>query len=104
MVIYNKHLQKKFEVNIGYYKIKSGKFKIGGKNGFGKEYDLDKEELIFEGEYLNGNQILFQLINGCSKVTELNFYNNIEFEGEYLNGQRHGQGKEYHSDKEGKKI
>ena len=34
----------------------SGKHKIGGKNGIGKEYILHTMRLIFEGEYVNGKK------------------------------------------------
>ena len=39
MIIYNKKLQKIFGFDINYYK-KRGKYKIGEKNGRGKEYNL----------------------------------------------------------------
>ena len=51
-----------------------------------KEYD-EYNNLIFEGEYLNGKR------NGKGK--EYNENAIIIFEGEYLNGQRNGKGKEY---------
>ena len=56
MIIYNKELQKKVDVDIEVYKKKSGKYKIGEKNGKGREYILNSDELIFEGEYLNGKR------------------------------------------------
>ena len=78
VAIYNKELQKMLSVNIEDYKELSGKYKIGEKNGKGKEYILTTNELIFEGEYLNGRR------NGKGKE----YYNNgkIKIEGEYLNG------------------
>ena len=51
----------------------------------GKKYDRYIDELIFEGEYLNGKR------HGKGKE----YWEDIEFEGEYLNGKRHGKGKEY---------
>ena len=48
------------------------------------------ENLIFEGEYLNGKT------NGKGK--EYNYFENLIFEGEYLNGERNGKGKEYNYD------
>ena len=57
MVIYNKELQKKLLFNIEDYKRISGKNKIGDKNGKGKEYILNTNILIFEGEYLNGKKM-----------------------------------------------
>ena len=38
LIIYNKCLQKYFDINIDNYKKLSGKYKIEGKNGKGKEY------------------------------------------------------------------
>ena len=46
LLIYKKHLQKKFGIND--YKKISGKYKIGQKNGKGKEYLLKNNYLIFE--------------------------------------------------------
>ncbi len=60
-----------------------------------------------EGEYLydikwNGkgydknDNIIYEFINGNSKVKEYNDYTGeLYFEGEYLNGQRNGKGKTY---------
>ena len=87
MIIYNKELQKKLGIDIEEYKKKSGKYKIGEKNGKGKEYILNTDKLIFEGEYLNGKR------NGKGK--EYNRFGELIFEGEYLNGERNGKGKEY---------
>ena len=80
MIIYNKQLQKMFGVNIQDYKKLSGKYKIVGKNGKVKEYTLNTDKLIFEGEYLNGKR------NGEGKE----YYDDgkLKYEGEYLNGKR----------------
>ena len=88
MIKYNKELQKEFLVNLKDFKKISGKYKIGEKNGNGKEYTLDTNKLIFEGEYLNGKR------NGEGKE----FYYNGEkrFEGNYLKGKKNGKGKEYY--------
>ena len=108
MAINNKQLQQKFGLDIQYYKNKSGKYKIGKKNGIGKEYELDSNELIFEGEYLNGKKNgkgkeyytdVYQgkYLNG--KIYKKEYYsrkNKLKFEGEYLNGKRNGIGKEYY--------
>ena len=56
MIIYNKELQKICSIDIKDYKRKSRKYKIGGKNGKGKEYDYWNRCLEFEGEYLNGER------------------------------------------------
>ena len=58
---------------------------INGK-GFLKECDKYENDVLFEGEYLNG------LRNGKGK--EYNEYGILIFEGEYLNGER-WKGKEY---------
>ena len=51
LIIYNKQLQEILHIDIGDFKKLSGKYKIGEKNGKGKEYLLDKDDLIFEGEF-----------------------------------------------------
>ena len=74
MIIYNKKLQKLFEVDIEDYKKISGKYREGKKNGKGKEYDLKTNRLLFEGEYLNGKK------NGKAKEYQDN--GKLKFEGE----------------------
>ena len=71
MIIYNKQIQKKLGVNIEDYKKKSERYKIGGKNGKGREYSLYSDNLIFEGEYINGKR------NGKGK--EYNFIDDLKF-------------------------
>ena len=51
--MYNKQLQKRLSVDIEDYKKASGKYKIAEENGKGREYKLNTNKLIFEGEYLN---------------------------------------------------
>ena len=51
VIIYNKELQNKLNVNIEDYKKMSGKYKEGKKNGFGRVYELETNKLIFEGEF-----------------------------------------------------
>ena len=86
MIKYNLELQKLFQIEIGDYETISGKYKIGERNGKGKEYNINGG-LKFEGEYLNNKR------SGEGKE----YYNNgkILFEGEYLNGQK-WNGKGYH--------
>ena len=111
IIINNKKLQNKLEINIKNYKRISKIYKIGERNGKGKEYLKHNDELVFEGEYLNGKrngkvkeyyyngQLIFEgeylngKRNGIGK--EYNNYGELKFEGEYLNGQRNGKGKEY---------
>ena len=80
MIVYSKEFQKMCLKGIKNYKAKCKKYKIGGKNGNGKEYIINTNILIFEGEYLNGKR------NGKGKE----FYKSgkLKFEGEYLNGKR----------------
>jgi len=85
MIIYNRECQKMVLVDLKDYKKLSGKYKIGGKNGKGKEYNI-KGKLTFEGEYLNGKR------NGKGKEYD---YGKLVFKGEYLNGERIGKGIEY---------
>ena len=90
MIIYSKELQKICLIGIEDYKNFSRRYKIGEKNGKGKEYIIKTNTLIFEGEYLNGRK------NGKGK--EYNYDGKLKFEGEYLNGIKNGKGKEYYHD------
>ena len=87
IIIYNKKLLNKLNVYIENYKKISGKYKTGGINGHGKEYLIDTNILIYEGEYLNKKR------HGLGKEYSKNGV--LLYEGEYLNGKRHGLGKEY---------
>ena len=89
LIIYNKTLQNIFGVDIEYYKKKSWIYKKAEKNGKGKEYILNKNILIFKGEYLNGKR------NGYGNEYNINT-GQLSFKGEYLNGKRNGYGKEYY--------
>ena len=86
IIIYNKKLQKMLIVDVEDYKEMSEKYRIGERNGKGKEYFKYNDRLRFEGEYLNGKR------NGKGKQSDI-------FEGEYLNGMRNGKGKEYYDGK-----
>ena len=86
LIKYNKLIQNLLSVDITNYKKISFKYKIGEKNGKGKEYLIESNCLIFEGEYLNGKR------NGEGK--EYNKYGELIFEGIYLNGKK-VKGKEY---------
>ena len=79
IIINNKKIQKKLEINIKNYEKISERYKIGERNGKGKEYLKYNNKLKFEGEYLNGKR------NGKGK--EYNYYGELLFEGEYLNGE-----------------
>ena len=86
MIVYNKELQKMLLVDLLDYQKKSVKYIIGGRNGKGKEYNIN-DILEYEGEYLNGKR------NGKGK--EYNNNDKLVYEGEYLKGEKNGKGKEY---------
>ena len=89
IINHNNILYKKLDIDIEFIKKISGKYRksrLKGK-GIGKEYSLEEDILIFEGEYLNGKK------NGHGKEFYLN--GDIKFEGDYLNGRRNGKGKEF---------
>ena len=79
--------KEKLEINIEDYKKLSDKYKIGERNGEGKEYKKDTKKLIFEGKYLNNKK------NGKGK--EYYYNGELKFEGEYIKGKKNGKGKEY---------
>ena len=54
LIKYNKNLQNEINVNINDYKIFSGRYIIYETKEIGKEYNIYNDELIFEGEYING--------------------------------------------------
>ena len=79
LINYNKVLQDKFDFTIDDYKENAKRIKVGGFNGYGKEYLSGSNKLIFEGKYLKGKR------NGKG----IEYFENGEkkFEGEYLNGE-----------------
>ena len=89
IVKYNKRVQKKLDINILNYRQFSGSYIIYESKNKGEEYEVGKNLLIYEGEFLkgkrNGKGIEYEYLT----KSEL-FY---KFEGEYLNGKRKGQGK-----------
>ena len=92
---HNKSLQNAININIRHYQLFSGRYIIYEENGKVKEYEGIDDELVFEGEYLNGKR------NGKGKEYK---DEKLIFEGEYLNGKRNGKGKEYIDDSRGKFI
>ena len=56
LVKYNKKLQEKIDISLICYKVYSGKYKIGEKNGKGQEFYRCNDKLLFDGEYLNGKR------------------------------------------------
>ena len=89
IIRYNKSLQNILKISLFQYKQYSRKYirYEANSKSKGKEYDCFNNELIFEGEYLNGKR------NGKGKEYHDNYK---KFEGEYLNGKRNGKGKEYY--------
>ena len=47
---YNKNYQKKMGIKLENYKKLSGRYKLKGIKGYGKEYILNTDILIFQGE------------------------------------------------------
>ena len=77
---YNKKLQKKNDISLINYKIFSFRYIIYETKIKGKEYNGFNDNLLFEGEYLNGER--------HGKGAEYNNKGKLIFEGEYLNGKR----------------
>ena len=87
----NKKIIDKLEIKLINYQFLAGKYRIGKRNGKGKEYDSFDDNLVFEGEYLSGKR------TGYGKeYTNFNNYQAVIFEGEYLKGKRTGYGKEFY--------
>ena len=111
LIKYNKYFQKSLSIDIEYYKIISRRYIVKGRNGYAKEYLLNTNELIFEGQYKNNKrngegteyhdgkkifkgQFLNGKRNGKGEEYEPDYFNKLIFKGEYLNGKRHGIGEE----------
>ena len=88
LIKYNKKLQNIMIIDLNYYKTVSNRYIIYESTRKGKEYNSYNDNIIFEGEYLDGKR------NGKGK--EYYIFGNLLFEGEYLNGKRNGRGKEYY--------
>ena len=112
LIRYNKNLQKIFDIEPIIFKFYSSKCVIYEKDGKAKEYSNFDDNLLFEGEYLNGKrcdgkgkeyysngELKYEgeYLNGKwdGKGKQYNEYGELIFEGEYLNGRRNGKGKEY---------
>ena len=52
LINFNIKIQKELLINIDDYKMKSYKYKEANRNGLGKEYIINSNVLIFEGEYI----------------------------------------------------
>ena len=88
LIKHNKSLQNKINIDIINYKFYSGRYIVNGKNKT-YEYDSYNGDLIYEGDYKNGER------NG--KGEEYYIIRNLKFKGEYLNGKRNGKGEEYYT-------
>jgi len=86
LIKYNKSFQKLVNIDIIDYKIFSGKYIVYKEKNVGKEYNINNSELIYEGEYKNGER------NGKGKEYK---EGKVIFEGEYRNGKRNGKGEEF---------
>ena len=56
LIKYNKKAQELIEINLFNYKIFSGRYILYEENGKAKEYSCYNDNLLFEGEYLNGKR------------------------------------------------
>ena len=54
IIKYNKSLQKLLDINLINYKMFKGKYIIYESKTKAKEYKVYYDDLVFEGEYLNG--------------------------------------------------
>ena len=72
--------------------IFEGEYLNGEENGNGKEYNEVNGKLIFNGEYKNGKKW-----NG--KITKIDNYGNLTFDGYYQNGIINGKVLEWNSEK-----
>ena len=80
IIIYNKKIQNKLDININNYKSLSKTYIEFISKNIVKQYNQKSNKLIYEGEYKNKKK------NGKGKE----YYENgkVKFEGEYLNGKR----------------
>ena len=85
---HSKKIQKLFNLTLDDYRKESRRFRIINDDGKGKEYLINTDILLFEGEYKNGKK------NGLG--IEYSFIGKIIFEGEYENGiKKNGKGYDY---------
>ena len=85
LIIHNKYLQTKLEININDFKRYSGRYIVLDTDGKVKEYNGYNDKLLFEGEYIKGKRY---------KGKEYDKHDRLIFEGEYLNN-KWKKGKEY---------
>ena len=90
VVKFNKKIQEILTITLINYKLLSGKYIINEPNGLAKEYNSFTDDLIFEGDYLNGKR------HGKGKEY---FQNKLIYEGDYANGKKNGKIKRYNDGK-----
>ena len=108
IIKYNKALQNKIHINFTDYERNSKTYIIFKENNTVEEYDSVNDELIFEGEYLNGKKwngkgydegkIIYELKDGkgfFQDYVRINSYRGLILQGEYINGEANGKIKEY---------
>jgi hypothetical protein len=89
LIKYNKKFQNNLDIGLINYKLFSGKYIIYSEKGKGKIYDALDDDLLFEGEIINGKRL-----NGKGK--EYDKHNKLIFEGEYLDEEKwNGKAKKY---------
>ena len=86
ILIYNKALREKLDLNTQIYKDISQRYLVKDKNGIVKIYTKKENELLYEGGFFNNKK------NGKGKEFK---QNRMIFEGEFKDGKRNGKGKEY---------
>ena len=94
LVKYNNKIKDRLNIDLIDYKLFSGKYFIGKRNGKGKEYNGYNDELLFEGDYIDGKRTGYGIEYYEEKYDEKIA---IRYEGKYLNGKRNGKGKEYYN-------
>ena len=93
LIKYNNKIKDRLNIDLITYKFLSGKYFIGKRNGKGKEYNGYNDEIIFEGDYIDGRRTGY----GIEYYEEqYNGETALKYEGKYLNGKRNGKGKEYY--------
>ena len=79
------------------YIFLSQKYFVGGRNIKGKEYTIINNNLIFEGDYIDGKRTRYGKEYYEEKFEDKMI---IKYKGKYLNGKRNGKGVEYYNNGE----
>ena len=97
LVKYNKKLKNRLNMNIMDYMFLSQKYFVGERNRKGKEYTIINNNLIFEGDYIDGKRTGYGKEYYEEKFEDKMI---IKYKGKYLNGKRNGKGVEYYNNGE----